>query len=196
MAPTTGVTFNPDKKKRKQKQRVVPEHDDMRDAQDIADLLSSDDEPSETVAAPPLPPPASSPSLSGARKRRRKIVPEPEIDDVDDDVEEVIDLSSRAVASSAPPRKMLKLIISENACLLNHNPRFPQAKHHAFARIGKDGNMDYNFGIPNRDMPAMLSCALICFNKDPGLIQHLKSEPRLIQSIKESFKDLMANLKQ
>ena len=208
MAPPTGVTFNPEGgKKRKRKQQVkaaeiaagaeMEETLDMRDRQEVMDNVTSEEDEVEEVAPrpPPPSPSTSSSSTAAAGKKRKRKQAEVEDEDEDDDEEEIIDMMGSSSKTIPKTKKRRRLMINDSLCFANYNQRFPRAKQHSLIRVGKTGKLEFDFGIGNHDLPSLLSCILTSFNKDPELIQHLKSEPRIVCMIKESFKDLLTNLK-
>lgn len=171
----------------------------MRDRQEITDPVSSGEEEEDVVEAvdeqeTQLNRPKTVASVSGIKKKKRKAAVEVEVES--DESEEVIDLSSKSVVQPTKTKRPLRFTISENCCLVNYNPRYSKAKQYCLIRLHRtDPEHDFNFGIANAHMPALLSSLLMAFNKDVELLQHLKAEPKLHNIIKESFKDLMANLK-
>ena len=140
-------------------------------------------------------PSTSSASTAASSKKGKRKHAEVEDEDDDDDEEEIIDMTGSSSKTTPKTKKRRRLMINDSLCFANYNQRFSRAKQHSLIRVGKNGKLEFDFGISNRDLPSLLSCILTSFNKDSELIQHLKSEPRIVRLIKESFKDLMSNLK-
>ena len=202
LPPPTVVPFNPNKKMMKKKQKLIQaveeEEVDMRDGQELLDSISSDEgEGSDQTIVETsgmATQATTSAGVTAATKvtRKRKAAKQPEADEDEEEVIGLIKTSGSTSASAKRPKR--RIMISERTSLINYSPRFKNAKYYSIAKM-KDDRVEFDFGFPNHEMPSLLNAVLTAFSKDHELMQHLKAEPKLTQSIKELYKNVMTQYK-
>ena len=179
MSPPTQIPFIP-KKKQSKKPDI---EEDLRDNQQLSDLIDSDIEDTESTSTS-----GRSTGVSGKKRRRQQ---------EDDEDEEMVDNFS-LVSTDADPeekRKLRKVIIDNRLGLVNYNPQYPRMKTHSLVRLdASNEKITFAFGIPNRAMPA-LCAATIVFCKAPDIRHLLKTDPKMLTRMKEAFKELLTSLK-